>query len=293
MTSPQVVVRDQLNTTLQSVLQAIVRQQALDAQLTGAGLNPATVEKNIASAAVHVQSLKPVNAQRSELVGAGFIVALFLYVAILTFGQLIAQGVVEEKSNRIVEILLSTVRPAQLLMGKVIGVGLVGLFQFTVIGIFAYVATTVAGVFTVPGIGVEIILAGLFWFVLGYFLYAILFAAAGSLVSRQEDVASAALPITMVAIISWLVAIGVLTPMFNGTPMSTGGIVLGFVPFFAPVILPTAMTTGDYALWQVLLSIGVTLATIAVATWLAARIYANSVLRIGARLKLVDAPRAR
>ena len=287
--TPQVLVRDQLSSTLQSLLQAIVRQRALDAQLTAAGLNPATVEASVASATVHVQSLKPAGGQRIELVAAGFIVALFLYVALLTYGTFIAQGVVEEKANRIVEILLSTVRPIQLLVGKVVGIGLVGLFQFTVVGVFAFIVATVTGVFTVPAAAASVILGGLLWFVLGYFLYAILFAAAGSLVSRQEEVQSVVLPVTMLAIISWFVAIGVLTPMFDGSPMSSTGVLLGFVPFFAPVILPTGMATGDIAPWQVALSIALTLLVSAGATWLAARIYTNSVLRIGARVKLRDA----
>lgn len=93
----------------------------------------------------------------------------------------------------------------------------------------------------------------------------------------------------MLAIISWFVAIGVLTPMFDGSPMSSTGVALGFVPFFAPVILPTGMATGDIAPWQVLLSIALILLTSAVATWVAARIYSNSVLRIGARVKLREA----
>jgi ABC-2 type transport system permease protein len=292
-TSPQVLVRDQLNPTLRSLLQGIVRQQALDRQLAAAGLNPASVEASVASATIHVQSLKPVRGQRIELVAAGFVVALFLYIALLTYGAFIAQGVVEEKANRIVEILLSTVRPVQLLIGKVVGIGLVGLFQFTIIGVFAFILTTVTGVLTVPAAGAGVILGGLLWFVLGYFLYAILFAAAGSLVSRQEEVQSVVLPITMLAVISWFVAIGVLTPMFNGQPMSSTGVLLGFVPFFAPVILPTGMATGDIAPWQVLLSVALTLLVSAAATWIAARIYSNSVLRIGARVKLGDALRRR
>jgi ABC-2 type transport system permease protein len=271
------------------LLQALARQRALESQLTAAGLNPATVEANLASATVHVQSLKPASGQRLQLVAAGFIVALFLYIAMLTYGAFIAQGVVEEKANRIVEILLSTVKPIHLLIGKVIGIGLVGLFQFTVIGVFALIATTVGGIFTVPAAGASVILAGLLWFILGFFLYAILFAAAGSLVSRQEEVQSVVLPITMLAILSWFVAIGVLTPMFDGTPMSSTGVALGFVPFFAPVILPTGMATGDIAPWQAALSVALTLVTSAAATWIAARIYSNSVLRLGARVKLRDA----
>ncbi len=292
-TAPQVLVRDQFSPTLQSLLQAIVRQKALDSQLAAAGLNPATVEASVANATIHVRSLKPVSGQRLELVAAGFVVAVFLYIALLTYGAFIAQGVVEEKANRIVEILLSTVRPVHLLIGKVAGIGLVGLFQFTIIGVFGLILTTVTGVFSVPAAAAAVVFGGLLWFVLGYFLYAILFAAAGSLVSRQEEVQSVVLPITMLAILSWFVAIGVLTPMFNGQPMSSTGVLLGFVPFFAPVILPTGMATGDIAPWQAALSVALTLVACAAATWLAARIYSNSVLRIGARVKLRDALRRR
>jgi ABC-2 type transport system permease protein len=216
-------------------------------------------------------------------------VALFLYVALLTYGQFIAQGVVEEKANRIVEILLSTVKPYELLIGKVVGIGLVGLLQLGLISVFAFAVVTLTGAFTVPAAAAGVLLYGLLWFILGYFFYAVLFAAAGSLVSRTEEVQSVALPVTMLAIIAWLVAIGVLTPMFDGSPMSTLGIVLALIPFISPVIMPTGMATGDIAPWLALLGIVLTLVLSAAATWLAARIYANSVLRLGARVKLRDA----
>ncbi|TMD22735.1 MAG: ABC transporter permease [Chloroflexi bacterium] len=291
--SPQVLVRDQFSPTLAALLNQIVQQRALDRELAGAGLNPAQVEARVASARVQVHSLKPPvgQEQRLQAVAAGFVAALFLYMALLTYGNFIAQGVVEEKANRIVEILLSTVRPEQLLIGKVVGIGLVGLLQFVVIGIFAFVVTTVTHVFTVPTAAAGVVLAGLLWFVLGYFLYAIMFAAGGSLVSRQEEVQSVVFPITMLAILAWFVAIGVLTPMFDGQPMSNVGIILGMIPFFSPVLLPTGMATGDMAAWQVLLAVVLTLGLTAAATWLAARIYANSVLRLGARVKLREALR--
>jgi ABC-2 type transport system permease protein len=288
-TAPDVVVRNQLDTTLQAVLQAIVRQQALDSQLAAAGLSPATVEANIASATIHLKTLQHADTQRLTEVTSGFVVALFLYVALLTYGQFIAQGVVEEKANRIVEILLSTVRPGQLLIGKVVGIGLVGLFQLGVIGVVAFVLVTATGIFAVPAAAATVVLAGLLWFILGFFLYAILFAAAGSLVSRQEDVQSVVLPITMLTVLSWFVAIGVLTPMWSGQPMSSTGILLALIPPLSPVLMPSGMATGDIAPWQVLAAVALTLITAAAATWVAARIYSNSVLRIGARVKLREA----
>src|SRR6202022_2379498 len=102
-------------------------------------------------------------------VTSGFVVALFLYVALLTYGQFIAQGVVEEKANRIVEIILSTVRPGQLLIGKVVGIGLVGLIQLGVISVFAFAVAALTGAFTVPTAAAAVLVYGLLRFILGYF----------------------------------------------------------------------------------------------------------------------------
>ena len=289
VTSPEVTVRSAVPTALVVVLQGIVRQDAFNAELAAAGLNPATVNANLARATVRVESLSASSGNRIELVAAGFVVAVLLYIALLTYGTFIAQGVVEEKANRIVEILLSTVRPEQLLIGKVVGIGLVGLLQLTIIGVAAIVLTTATHLFTVPAIAVSAVLAGILWFVLGFFLYAVLFAAAGSLVSRSEEVQSASIPITMIAILSYFVAIGVLTPMFDGSPMSSTGIILAMIPPISPVIMPTGMTTGDIGPGLAVLAVVLTLITSAAATWLAARIYANSVLRLGARVRLSEA----
>jgi ABC-2 type transport system permease protein len=288
-TAPHVFVRDQFNPTLQSILQSLARQQRLNSELAAAGLDPATVNAGLASATVTVETVKGTAAQRIEEVLAGFVVAILLYVALLTYGTFIAQGVVEEKSNRIVEILLSTVRPWQLLIGKVLGIGLVGLLQLTILGAVGAGLASAAQVFSVPTVAFSIVLYGILWFVLGFFLYAVLFAAAGSLVSRNEEVQSAALPITMLAILSYFVAIGVVTPMFSGSPMSSTGILLAMIPPISPVIMPTGMATGDIAPWQAALAVVLTLLTSAAATWLAARIYSNSVLRLGSRVKLREA----
>jgi ABC-2 type transport system permease protein len=289
LTAPQVFVRDQFPASLQAVLQSLVRQQALNAQLQQAGLDPATVNAKLASATVTVHSVKGTNAQRIEEVVAGFVVAILLYVALITYGTFIAQGVVEEKANRIVEILLSTVRPVQLLIGKVVGIGLVGLFQLTLIGVVAIVLASVTNVFTVPTVAIGVVLIGILWFVLGFFFYAVLFAAAGSLVSRSEEVQGAVMPITGLAVISYFVAISVVTPMFSGAPMTSTGILLAMIPPISPVIMPAGMATGDIAPWQWSLAIVLTLASSAGATWIAARIYSNSVLRLGGRVKLRDA----
>lgn len=290
-TSPHVFVRDQFDPSLRALLETLVQTEALSRELRAAGLNPDAVYAKLASATVTVDTVKGTSAQRIEEVIAGLVVAVLLYVALLTYGTFIAQGVVEEKANRIVEILLSTVPPGQLLIGKVIGIGLVGLFQLSIIGAAAVGLAIVTRVFTVPTLAVGLVLAGILWFILGFFLYAVLFAAAGSLVSRNEEVQAAVIPITMLAIISYLAALGVVIPMFSGSPMSSTGILLAMIPPISPILMPTGMATGDIAPWQSVLAVVLTLLTSAGATWLAARIYSNSVLRLGARVKLVEALR--
>ena len=197
----------------------------------------------------------------------------------------IAQGVVEEKVNRIVEILLSTVRPGQPLIGKVVGIGLVGLVQLATIGAAGMVLTSVTHVYSIPTLAAGAVLAGLLWFVLGYSLFAILFAAAGSLVSRQDEVQSVALPITMIIVLSWFVALGVLLSQFNLQSETTADMIVSVLPPFAPVLMPSALATGDAPAWQGLLVVVLSVATTAAATWLVARIYANSVLRIAVKLR--------
>lgn len=290
-TSPRVFVRDQFDPSLKALLETLVQTEALSRELRAAGLNPAAVYAKLASATVTVETVKGTSAQRIEEVIAGLVVAVLLYTALLTYGTFIAQGVVEEKANRIVEILLSTVRPGQLLIGKVIGIGVVGLLQLSIIAVAGVGLAIVTRVFTVPTLAVGLVLAGILWFILGFFLYAVLFAAAGSLVSRTEEVQGAVVPITMLAVISYLVALSVVIPMFTGAPMSSTGILLAMIPPISPILMPTGMATGDIAPWQSVLAVFLTLATSAGATWLAARIYSNSVLRVGARVKLLEALR--
>ena len=289
-TAPTVFVNQSFDSTLQTLLQSVVRERALADALTSAGVNPATVEAQLAKATVTVTALKTGgNSLYVEEAGAGFIAAVLLYVGLVAYGNFIAQGVVEEKANRIVEILLSTVRPTSLLTGKIIGIGLVGLFQLAIIGLSGFILALLTHIFTVPTLALNIVLIGILWFVLGFFLYAFLYAAVGSLVSRTEEVQSVSLPITMVVVAAYLAAIDVVGPMLAGQPMTTTGKLIAMIPFVSPVIMPAAMATGSVSWWQAALSVLLTLLTAVLAAWIAARIYSNSVLRIGARVKLREA----
>jgi ABC-2 type transport system permease protein len=282
--APDVAVNDKIDPTVEATLNALVKQVALNRALIAAGANPAEIEAKVAAAGIHLALLDPNASERTQREVVGIFIAALLYVSLLLYGQLVAQGVVEEKANRIIEILLSTVRARQLLFGKVVGIGLVGLVQLTVLAIVALATISRFQVISVPNVGVAAVLGGLMWYVLGFLFYALIFAAAGSMVSRQEEIGSVTGPLSMLVVGTYLVFFWVVA-----NPDNPVAVLLSIVPPFDLVIMPGRMATGDAVAWQVVLSVALTVAAIGGLLFLAARIYSNSVLRIGSRVKLVQA----
>lgn len=282
--APDVAVKESLDPTLAATLTGLAQEVALNRSLTASGVDPKAVEAAVAKAAINVQYLDPNAALRTQRIVVGIFVAALLYIALQIYGQLVAAGVVEEKANRIIEILLSTVRPRQLLFGKVLGIGLVGFVQLLLLGAVALVAVAKTQVINVPTVGVTAVAGGLLWFVLGFVFYALIFAAGGALVSRQEDLGAVTVPITMLILGAYLVFFWLVA-----NPDNSIGIALSVLPPFAPVLMPARMATGDAQAWQVALAVVLTLLGIVGMNALAARIYSNSVLRVGSRIKLIEA----
>jgi ABC-2 type transport system permease protein len=278
------MVQSKVNLTLETVLNDVARGQVLDQYLTKHSLPPSDVDGQLAFS-VSVNELSPVNAARVEQIVIGLLVAGVLYVTMVIYGQLVAAGVIEEKSNRIVEILLATVRPWQLMLGKITGIGLVALVQVVLIAGVALVLASATKLVSIPTLGIDVVISGVVWFVLGYLMYALLYAAAGSMVSRQEDVASVALPVTLVLVAAWIIALTVAAP----DPGSPATSVFSFIPLFSPVIMPVRIAAGVAPFWQVAISVVLVIATIYILVAIAGRIYRNSVLRVGGRVKLSDA----
>ncbi|HSS61237.1 MAG TPA: ABC transporter permease [Candidatus Limnocylindrales bacterium] len=282
--APDVAVKDQLNPTVEGALNALVKQVALNRALVAAGANPAAIEGQVAAASVHTVFLDPNAAIKTQRTVVGVFVAILLYVSLLIYGQLVAAGVVEEKANRIIEILLATVRPRQLLLGKVIGIGLVGLLQLVLLGVVALITVSRTQVITVPDVGVVSVLAGLLWYVLGFVLFALVYAAAASLVSRQEEIGAVTGPLSVVIVGTYLAFFWVLA-----NPDNPIGVLISIIPPFSPIIMPARIATGDAQLWQVVVAVVLAVGAIAGLNALAARIYSNSVLRIGSRVRLIEA----
>ncbi|MDQ2584520.1 ABC transporter permease [Saccharothrix yanglingensis] len=283
----RVVVEESLGDELRTVIDLIVKQQVLDAQLAEAGLDPAEVAENVAEAGVEVVALEPGDAADGQRLAIGLVIAALLYYSLLVYGTMVAQGVVEEKSSRVVEILLAALRPWQLLLGKVVGLGAVGLLQLVLIGGIGLGLASFSGVVDVAGVAGGALAAGVLWYLLGFFLYAVVFAAAASLVSRQEELQSVLTPISMTVVVVFLVGFNLMIADPTGTTVA----VLSVLPPFAPILLPGRMAMGVAPLWQVLLAVVLALAAVAAITWLGGRVYSNAVLRTGARVRLRDALR--
>ena len=285
----RVVVKKDLDGNLRDALTVLAGQLVLNQEIADLGGDPAAVRASVAGASVDVEPLEePYPYQSGQLV-LGIVAGILIYMSLLLNGQMVAQGVVEEKSSRVVELLLATIRPWQLMAGKVLGIGFVGLVQMVVIGgvgIAAALGLDVLSISTSAAVGTVIWL--IVWYLLGFIMYSLVFAALGALVSRQEDVGGVIAPALMFVIVGYVIGISVLPSQ----PDNTLAEVLSVIPVFAPTLMPMRLAMGGVPVWEAVLSVGLVLALIPALVWLAGRIYANAVMRSGARVKLKDALRA-
>ena len=224
-----------------------------------------------------------------RIVGVVFVVLIFITLVI--YGMWVAAGVVAEKSSRVMEMLISAASPKQLVVGKVVGIGLAGLVQYVAILIPAIamlfledrISVALLGSTSSPGVSLSVLSPGLlaayggFW-ILGFVLYSLIYAAAGSLVSRAEDLQVLALPLSLIAIVGYLMAVlalsGGLTPLMR---------VASFVPFWSPFVMLTRLTVGRAEPWEVALSFALLVVGIVVVGVLAVRVYSAGVLLYGQR----------
>ena len=232
---------------------------------------------------VEILEKNPQNALLRYLVAIGFGV-VFLMAASL-FGGTIAQSVVEEKQTRVVEILISAIPVRALLAGKVIGNTILAMAQIVALAAIAAVGLSITGQGAVlSGLGGPLVWFAVF-FLFGFILLASLFAAAGAMVSRQEDIGSTTSPLTMLILAPYILVI-----IFNGNPVVMS--VLSYIPFSAPVAMPLRIYLGDAQWWEPVLSLAILVATCVLAIRVGARIYQNALLRMGARVKLSEALRS-
>ena len=213
---------------------------------------------------------------------------VLLFVSIFTFGYWVLTGVVEEKQSRVVEVVLATVRPRELLMGKVLGIGILGLLQLFLFVVTGVVVASVTGRFELPATTAPTALLMLAWFAIGYTLYSTMFATLGALANRIEDASNATTPVMIPAIATYLIALLVVTRDPEGIVAQ----VTTFIPFSAPIVVPLRAALGAIEPWQVLLSAAITIVFTYGLFVLGGRVYAGAVLGSGGQMKLRDAWRA-
>ena len=227
-------------------------------------------------------TLQPPDKKTTDAATAlAYIGSLLLLMTLAIYGQWVLTGVIEEKSNRVVELILATVRPRHLMAGKVIGIGLLGLGQIALIGGLSSILLA-AGLFDAPtslGGNVALIIP---WFALGFALYAVAYAAAGALASRQQDANSAGMAVNYTLVATWWLGYVALASDTNGLLAN----LLTIFPITAPLVLPARSILIGVPLWEHALAVVLVLATIYALVRLAGRIYAQGLLRSGPRIDL-------
>lgn len=277
-------------------LEDAVRSALLESRMDAAGIGPETAAA-LTRVRVNLAAERVTNDGKggSGIISAifGIVIAVMLYMSIMLYGQAILRGVLEEKTTRVAEVVMSSVSADTLLAGKVIGVGAVGLTQYAVwalsgFGIWAVrdriLSAMGAGelpAVSLPSIDPFALVALLLFFLLGYTLYASLFAAVGAMVGSQEEANQAAQPVVMLLILSIIFVQPVATNPTGGMAQ-----VMSLLPFSAPVIMPARMAGSQVSTLEIVGSLlGVALAC-AVCIWLAARIYRIGLLMYGKRPSL-------
>jgi ABC-2 type transport system permease protein len=263
---------------------ALVSQAALGLaitdQLAQAGLSPAEIAR---VQATPPPEQVPVGRVADEgRAGVGFVSGILLYLALILTGTAIATAVATEKSSRISEVLLTAMRPTQLLVGTVLGVGVLGLLQIAAIGVPAAIGLTWGEGLDLPPATTGDILLAVGWFVLGLALYAFVFAALGALVDKPTEVGAATMPANILLVASYMFAVIVTIQDPNGVASTTASM----LPVSAPLVMPIRWASGLVPTWQLVAAMALTAATAVVLAFVASRIYARGLTRTGRRLKL-------
>jgi ABC-2 type transport system permease protein len=226
-----------------------------------------------------------------------WILVAFIYFAVLYYGQMVMRSVIEEKSSRVIESVISSIKPFQLMAGKIFGVGAVGLTQYSiwalVFGLLSFNGGKLAGLFSsrfsnagqfsMPTVAPETLVFFLVFFVSGYFLFAALYAGLGAMVNSDEEAQQLVFPLVMLVIIPFLCTFFII-----GSPNNRLSIILSLIPFFAPITMFARIAVQMPPLWQVTLCLVLLAATILGVIWVVGRIYRVGVLMYGKRPSLPE-----
>jgi ABC-2 type transport system permease protein len=282
----EIVFYDAESTRLIALVQRSVDTVITESMLRDRGLSEDEIAAVRNPVPVTVSVVEEIDPREEIKRGATFVGTLLLYVSIIVFGQFVAMGTVEEKQNRVVEVVLSRVQAWQILVGKVAGIGLLGLLQLAIFLGAAFISAQIAGFadVDVTGIGLPIIGGVFFWFVLGYTFYAFLYAAVGSTVSRQEDLQGAIILPIIVIFPGYLLAIAAVE---NAETLVVR--IGSLLPMWAPFVMPVRIAADAAAPWEVALAVVGSIVGAIGLVWIGSRVYRGALLHVGTRMKLKDA----
>jgi ABC-2 type transport system permease protein len=278
--------KDETDQATTQLVSAAVIGLRVNELLGASGVSPGDLAA--ASVPPEVSALDPQTEEDQAKFFVANIGAVLILIGIFSFGFTVLTGVVEEKQSRVVEVVLSTVRPRDLLMGKVLGIGILGILQLAVFVIAALIAASFTDRLTLPSTTPETVALLGIWFILGYALYSTALGFLGALASRMEEASNASTPVTMIAMVSYFVAIFAVIDDPSGVVAQ----VATFVPASAPFVVPLRAAFDAIGPVEIGLSMVVTLIGIYVLFVVGARVYAGAVLQTTGRMKIRDAWRA-
>ena len=273
---------EQLKALVTGAIQlVVVRQRA-----AAAGINPDDLLAMVAPVRVDNVELSSVKGRSRNDETAAFVLTIVLFGAIATYGGMVLTGVVEEKSSRVVEVLLARMPARNLLAGKIVGIGLLGLAQVLATAAVALGVGTAVDAVDIPAVRGAVVAWALVWFVLGYAMYATVFGALGSLASRPEDAQSVTGPVTVMLIVAYMVSFAAI-----GSAQTTWARLVSWFPVTAPFAMPNRIAMGAATWWDPVVGVALTLAAIAGLVVLGGRVYRSAVLHTGGAIGLRDAYR--
>ena len=286
---------DNVPVVLEGSVRAALQRASVRARLRSVGVQSVDPGDLLSRTSFEVVNVTESGEARSQDLyrALGFAIAFMFYFVLLIYGQMIVRAILEEKQSDIVEVMISSLRPWELMLGKIVGVGAVGIAQMAVWGfVFALAAIygLTGGASALAEAGIDLanlpipwgaIVLVLFFLVLGYLLYAGMFAGAGATISNEHDAQQAIMPITMLIILPFIAVQGVIQ-----SPNAGWAVILSLVPFFSPLVMPARLFVASVPVWQWLLSLVLLGLCVLAAAWVAGRIYRVGILMKGQRANL-------
>lgn len=284
-----------------SSLTAALQQVKMDRVIKDVGLSEEQLKQLFTPVSLETQKVSftdekgKTEEEQGMAIALTYVMIILLFMAVMISGQLIATEITAEKSSRVMEIIVTSVSPLKQMWGKILGTFFVAMIQLIILlGALVINLTMPQNKDSLDKLGIDLsaldmtlAIYAIFFYLAGFFLYATLFAAVGSIVSRTEDLGQAILPITMLTLVGFYIAIFGLN-----SPDSTLIVVCQYIPFFSPFIMFLRIGVTDPAWWEIALSVGILFASILAIGWLSAKIYRVGVLMYGKRPSIKEIVKA-